>query len=154
MGLVKTEQHLFGENVTHLRLEGPALELVPAQAQPGVMAQGNPVLPAAGKAMLTGTGIPKSGNLPGTGDPLLSGSSELTPPASDDPAIPGIGNPPGEKLGNKWQKLAHAKKTATKPFATAGSRPPQAGSHSLPQAGRPGCPDTAMGMPRTWRPTR
>ena len=93
-GLVKTEQHLPGEkNVTHLRLDGPALELVPAQAQPGTKAQGNSVLPAAGKAVLTGTGIPKSGNPPGAGDPSSSGSGEPTPPASGDPVIPGIGNP-------------------------------------------------------------
>ena len=117
LGLVKTQQHLFGENVTHLRLEGAALELVPAQAQPGTKAQANPVLPAAGKAVLTGTGIPEFENSPKAGHPSSSGSGEPTPPALRDPMIPGIGNPAGEKLGNKWQKSAHAKKTAAKPGA-------------------------------------
>ena len=44
--LVKTEQHLPGEkNFTHLRLEGAALEFVPAQAQPGTDAPGKPTFP-------------------------------------------------------------------------------------------------------------
>ena len=56
LGLVATEQHLFGDkNITHLRLLGAALELVPAQAQPGTEALGKPDLPAPGKAVLTGT---------------------------------------------------------------------------------------------------
>ena len=97
LGLVKTKQHLPGEkNVTHLRLEGAALELVPAQAQPGTEAPGKSDLPASGKAVLTGNGnpdIPKSGNLAASGDPLSSGSEQPTPPASGDPVIPGIGNP-------------------------------------------------------------
>jgi hypothetical protein len=38
LGLVETQQHLFGENVTHLRLAGAALELLPAQAQTGTEA--------------------------------------------------------------------------------------------------------------------
>ena len=73
LGLVATEQLMFeGKNITHLRLLGAALELVPAQAQPGTEAPGKPAFPAPGKAVPTGIEnpyIPKSGNLAASGDP-------------------------------------------------------------------------------------
>ena len=52
--------------------------------------------------------------------------------------IPGIGNSPGEKLGNKWQKLAHAKKTATKPLGHGWLKSAASGQSQSPAGGTPG----------------
>src|SRR4051794_26101228 len=123
-GLAVTEQHLFGDkNITHLRLLGAALNLVPAPAQPATEAPAQPELPAPSKAVLTGTEnsyIADGGNLAASGGPLSSGTKQPPPPASGGLGIPetgkpGTGKPEIGKLAIQLSSLAQLLNTKVPP---------------------------------------
>jgi hypothetical protein len=125
LGLVATEQHLFGDkNITHLRLVGAALELLPAKAQPGAEVPGQPGLASTGKPVPAGNGnrgIPKTGKPTPSDGTLASRTGKVEPPAAHSASLSG-----GKKPAGPATSLGGEEPT-----------PPASGNPGIPKIGHP-----------------